>query len=73
MLALLQQKIATLAPTSEEARQGYVLLGKLDADLGDAAGAADAWGRALAIRSDPQLEMLRAAAAAIAKQAAGTP
>jgi cytochrome c-type biogenesis protein CcmH len=73
MLALLQQKIATLAPTSEEARQGYVLLGKLDADLGDAAGAADAWGRALAIRSDSQLETLRAAAAAIAKQAAGTP
>lgn len=73
MLALLQQKIATLDPTSEEARQGYVLLGKLEADMGDAAGAADAWGRALAIRSDPDLEALRAAAQAAANQAGGTP
>jgi len=73
MLALLQQKIATLDPKSEEARQGYVLLGKLDADMGDASAAAQAWGLALAIRSDPQLEKLRAAAAAIAKQMAQTP
>ncbi|GAB0118295.1 c-type cytochrome biogenesis protein CcmI [Acidisoma sp. 7E03] len=70
MLALLRDKIARLDPTSEGARQGYVLLGRLDADMGDAAGAAEAWRRALAIRFDPQLAKLQQAAAAIAQQTA---
>lgn len=73
MLVLLEQKIATLDPKSDEARRGYVLLGKLEADMGDAVAATAAWGRALAIRSDPELEKLRAAAAALAKQGDGTP
>ncbi|HEX3982614.1 MAG TPA: c-type cytochrome biogenesis protein CcmI [Acidisoma sp.] len=69
MLALLQSKIATLDPHSEEARHGYILLGKLDADLGDAAGAAAAWSKALAIRFDPKLAQLAAMAEAVAKKA----
>lgn len=73
MLALLRDKIASLDPRSETAREGYVLLGRLDADMGDAAGAADAWSHALAIRADPQLEKLRDAAAAIAHPAAQAP
>jgi hypothetical protein len=39
-----------------------------DADMGNAADAAQAWGRALVIRADAELETRRAAAAAIAKQ-----
>lgn len=69
MLTLLREKIASLDPRSEEARRGYVLLGRLDADMGDAAGAADAWGHALAIRPDPNLAKMQRAAAAIAARA----
>lgn len=67
MLTLLEAKIATLDPHGEEARQGYVLLGNLRADMGDAAGAASAWGKALAIRADPQLAALKAEADAAVK------
>jgi cytochrome c-type biogenesis protein CcmH len=67
MLAMLQAKIATLDPHSEQARQGYILVGNLDAGMGDAAGAAAAWGKALAIRSDPKLAALKAQADAAAK------
>lgn len=70
MLTLLQAKIATLDPASEEAREGYVLLGKLRADLGDAAGAAEAWNRALAIRFDQKLAGLRDMAVALARKQA---
>lgn len=70
MLAMLRAKIATLPPRSDQARQGYILLGKLDADLGDAAGAAAAWSQALAIRYDPQLAKLRDMAVAVSKQPA---
>lgn len=73
MLALLQAKIATLPPQSDEARQGYVLLGRLEADMGNAAAAASAWAKALAIRPDPQLDKLRQAAEAIAKQEGQAP
>jgi cytochrome c-type biogenesis protein CcmH len=70
LLNLLRAKIATLPPKSEDARRGYVLLGKLEADMGDAAAAASAWGQALAIRPDPALSRMRAAAEAIARQEA---
>ena len=59
MLAMLQTKIATLDPKSDQARQGYILLGNLEANLGDAQAAADAWGKALAIRYDPKLAKLK--------------
>jgi cytochrome c-type biogenesis protein CcmH len=71
MLALLQAKIATLDPHGEQARQGYVLLGNLEAGMGNAAGAAAAWGKALAIRPDPKLAALKAEADAAAKTPQG--
>ncbi|GAB0115096.1 c-type cytochrome biogenesis protein CcmI [Acidisoma sp. C75] len=73
LLRLLRARIAELDPKSEAARQGYVLLGKLQADMGDAAGAAAAWGQALAIRADPGLAHMQAAAAAIARKEAQNP
>jgi cytochrome c-type biogenesis protein CcmH len=73
MLALLQAKIATLDPHSAEARQGYVMLGNLEAAMDDPAAAATAWAKALAIRSDPQLAALKAQADAAAAAAAKNP
>jgi cytochrome c-type biogenesis protein CcmH len=71
MLAMLQAKIATLPPNGSEARQGFVLLGNLEASMNDPAAASAAWAKALAIKSDPQLVALKAqadaAAAALAK------
>lgn len=66
MLGMLRVKIATLDPHSNEARQGYVMLGSLEASMGDPAAAAEAWTKALAIRSDPQLAALTAQAEAAA-------
>ncbi|MCB8873912.1 c-type cytochrome biogenesis protein CcmI [Acidisoma silvae] len=70
MLAMLQTKIATLDPKSDQARQGYILLGNLEANLGDAMAAADAWGRALAIRYDPKLAKMEAMAKAVVQKSA---
>jgi cytochrome c-type biogenesis protein CcmH len=67
MLAMLQTKIATLDPHGEQARQGYVLLGNLEASLDDPAAASAAWAKALAIRADPQLAALKAQADAAVK------
>jgi cytochrome c-type biogenesis protein CcmH len=67
MLGMLQAKIGTLDPHSEQARQGYILMGNLYAGMGDPAGASAAWGKALAIRSDPKLAVLKAQADAAAK------
>jgi cytochrome c-type biogenesis protein CcmH len=66
MLALLRAKVSTLDPRSGQARQGYVLMGNLEADMGDPAAASAAWGKALAIRPDPQLAALKAEADAAA-------
>jgi cytochrome c-type biogenesis protein CcmH len=55
LVAQLNAKIATLEPKSEQARQGYTLLGNLEDTRGDLAAAADAWASALAIRFDPTL------------------
>ena len=66
MLSMLQAKIATLDPRSSQARQGYVLLGNLEATMDNPAAASAAWARALAIRPDPQLAALKAQADAAA-------
>jgi cytochrome c-type biogenesis protein CcmH len=55
MVALLRQKLPTLDPHSETARQGYILLGSAEARRGDMQGAANAWRAALGIRFDPSL------------------
>jgi cytochrome c-type biogenesis protein CcmH len=70
MLDMLRAKIATLDPHSEQARQGFVLLGNVEAGMGDAPAASAAWGRALAIRSDPKLAALKAQADAFIAQTA---
>lgn len=76
MLAMLQAKIATLDPHGGQARQGYVLLGNLEASMDDPVEASAAWAKALAIKYDPQLAALKAqadAAAAAAKPAPPAP
>jgi cytochrome c-type biogenesis protein CcmH len=76
MLALLQAKIATLDPHGSQARQGYVLLGNLEASMDNPAAASAAWAKALAIKPDPHLAALKAqadAAAAAAKAAQPAP
>jgi cytochrome c-type biogenesis protein CcmH len=67
MLSMLQAKIATLDPHGAQARQGYVLLGNLEANMDDPSAASAAWAKALAIRPDPRLAALKAQADAAAK------
>jgi cytochrome c-type biogenesis protein CcmH len=67
MLSMLQAKIATLDPHGAQARQGYVLLGNLEAKMADPSAASAAWAKALAIRPDPRLAALKAQADAAAK------
>jgi cytochrome c-type biogenesis protein CcmH len=62
LMGQLRAKIATLDPQSEEARQGYVLLGNAEAATGDLKAAASAWQSALAIRFEP-VEAVKAAEA----------
>jgi cytochrome c-type biogenesis protein CcmH len=66
MLAMLQARIATLDPHSAQARQGFVLLGNLEASMDDPAAASAAWAKALAIKPDPQLAAREAQADAAA-------
>ncbi|WP_284946228.1 c-type cytochrome biogenesis protein CcmI [Acidisoma cladoniae] len=67
MLDMLRAKLQTLDPHSEQARQGFVLMGNMEAGMGDAAAASAAWAKALEIRSDPQLLALKAQADAAAQ------
>jgi len=55
LIPILRQKLATLDQHSEQARQGYVLLGGAEARRRDMAAAAEAWRTALGIRFDPTL------------------
>lgn len=55
LAARLRQGLAQLDPRSEQARQGYLLLGGLEQARGNDAAAAAAWRTALAARFDPTL------------------
>lgn len=55
MIQQLRAALATLDPLSDRAREGEVLLGNLQAERGDFAEAAKAWGRALSVKFDPLL------------------
>jgi cytochrome c-type biogenesis protein CcmH len=55
LIAQLRQRLESLDPHSEQARQGYVLLGNAEASRGELGAAADAWRTALASRFDPTL------------------
>src|ERR1700722_11123462 len=55
LIAQLRQRLESLDPHSEQARQGCVLLGNAEASRGELGAAADAWRTALASRFDPTL------------------
>ena len=55
LLRQLRDKISGLPPQSEQARQGYVLLGNMEDSRGNLAEAAKAWKTAVTIRFDPTL------------------
>ncbi len=55
LIAELRRRLSTIDPHSEQARQGYVLLGNAEASRGRLKQAADAWQTALAVRFDPTL------------------
>ena len=55
MLALLRSRLAAIDPASEQAQQGYVLLGNAERGRGNLGAAAEAYRRALAGRFDPEL------------------
>lgn len=55
LLLQLRARIAQLAPSSDQARQGYVLLGNIEDQRGNLPEAARAWRRAVQIRFDPTL------------------
>ena len=55
LIAQLRQRLGELDPHSEQARQGYVLLGNAEASRGRLQEAADAWRTALATRFDPTI------------------
>lgn len=51
----LKQRLATFDPKSREAREGFLLLGRAEAENGDFAAAATAWRTALSDGFDPAL------------------
>ena len=55
LIALLRQRLQTLDPKSDQARQGYVLLGNAELSRGNLQDAAAAWRTALNARFDPTL------------------
>jgi cytochrome c-type biogenesis protein CcmH len=55
LIAQLRRRLAGLDPQSEQARQGYVLLGNAEVSRGRLNAAADAWRTALATRFDATL------------------
>lgn len=48
LAAVLQARLATMDPKSPRTREGYILLGKTELDIGDLAATARAWRHALA-------------------------
>ncbi|MBR0674303.1 c-type cytochrome biogenesis protein CcmI [Neoroseomonas soli] len=55
ILATLRARLDALDPRSEQARQGYVLLGNAERGRGNAEGALAAWRKAIEARFDPEL------------------
>lgn len=55
LIAELRRRLSAIDPRSEQARQGYVLLGNAEASRGRLQQAAEAWQTALAVRFDPTL------------------
>ncbi len=55
LIAQLRQRLAELDPHTDQARQGYILLGNAEANRGQLQAAADAWRTAIATRFDPTI------------------
>jgi len=55
LIGQLRQRLAALDPRSEQAHQGYVLLGNAEASRGRLREAAEAWRTALGMRFDPTI------------------
>ena len=55
LIAQLRRRLGELDPHSEQAHQGYILLGNAEASRGRLQEAADAWRTALAMRFDPTI------------------
>ena len=64
LLTQLRDRLTTLDPKSEQARQGFLLLGSIEEQRGNLAGAAQAWTKALTVRFDPALAVRTALASA---------
>ena len=62
LIAMLRERLATLDPHSETAREGYVLLGNTEDGMGNLPEAVTAWRQALGIRFEPTLAALIAEA-----------
>ena len=67
LLGQLRERLATMDPASERARQGYVLLGNVEEGRGHDAAAAAAWGVALQSQFDATLAARAAEAASRAE------
>jgi cytochrome c-type biogenesis protein CcmH len=63
LIEQLRERLATLDPATDQARQGYVLLGNVEEARGNDGGAVQAWRTALASRFDPVLAVRTAQAA----------
>lgn len=55
LIQQLRERLATLDPRTDQARQGYVLLGNVEEARGNDAAAAEAWRAALAAKFDATL------------------
>jgi cytochrome c-type biogenesis protein CcmH len=55
LIEQLRARLAQIDPHSDRGREGYILLGNVEAQLGRMAEAAKAWGTALETRFDPTL------------------
>ena len=55
LISQLRRRLGELDPHTEQARQGYILLGNAEATRGRLQEAADAWGVALNTRFDPTI------------------
>lgn len=62
LIERLRDKLATMDQTSEQTRQGYILLGNAEDSRGNLPRAAEAWRRAVTIRFDADLAALAAEA-----------
>jgi cytochrome c-type biogenesis protein CcmH len=64
LIAELRERLSTMDPATDRARQGYVLLGSVEEARGNAAAAAEAYRMALRGKFDPTIAA-RAAEAAV--------